>query len=323
MSEVRRHHLTIPSEHGGRRLDQALASLLEEYSRTQLTTWIKDGRVRLAGRPCKPRDPVAAGDQVEVEAQLDASVSTTAEPVEFSTVFEDRAVIVVDKPAGLVVHPGAGNPQRTLVNGLLHRYPELDSLPRAGLIHRLDKDTSGLLVVARTPRAFQHLVAALAAREIHRSYSALVHGTLVAGGTVDAPIARDRRHRTRMRVTEGGREAVTHFRVARKFRLHTLLDVELETGRTHQIRVHLQHLDHPIVGDPDYGPRQRIPAGAAPALVGALKSFKRQALHARRLEFEHPGGRRTVTAESPLPADLATLLDLLATDTAMAGNVQR
>ena len=322
MSEVRRHQVTIPPEQGGRRLDQALASLLGEYSRTQLTTWIKDGLVRLAGRPCKPRDPVAAGDQVDVEAQLDASIATTAEPVEFSTVFEDRAVIVVDKPAGLVVHPGAGNPQRTLVNGLLHRYPELDALPRAGLIHRLDKDTSGLLVVARTPRAFQRLVAAMAAREIHRTYSALVHGTLVAGGTVDAPIARDRRHRTRMRVTEGGREAVTHFRVARKFRLHTLLDVELETGRTHQIRVHLQHLGHPIVGDPDYGPRLRLPPGAAPVLIDAIKAFKRQALHARRLEFEHPSGRRTVAAESPLPADLAALLEHLATDTALAAFAQ-
>ena len=316
MSEVRRHLLTIPPALGGRRLDQALAGLLEEYSRTQLTTWIKNGLVRLEGRSCKPRDAVAAGDEVVVEAQLDASVETGAEPVDFGTVFEDRAVIVVDKPAGLVVHPGAGNPQRTLVNGLLHRYPELDALPRAGLIHRLDKDTSGLLVVARTPRAFQHLVAAMAAREIHRTYTALVHGTIVAGGTVDAAIARDRRHRTRMRVAEGGREAVTHYRVASKFRQHTLLDVVLETGRTHQIRVHLQHLDHPIVGDPDYGTRRRLPAGATPQLLEALKALKRQALHARRLEFEHPGGRRTVTAESPLPADIVTLLEALAADTA-------
>ncbi|MGE3772066.1 MAG: RluA family pseudouridine synthase, partial [Gammaproteobacteria bacterium] len=250
---------------------------------------------------------------------LDASEETAPEAIGFGVVVEDRECIVVDKPAGLVVHPGAGNRAHTLVNGLLHRWPELAALPRAGLIHRLDKDTSGLLVVARTPRAYTRLTTLLAARDIHRTYQAIVHGVVVAGGSVDAAIARDRQHRTRMRVTEGGREARTHYRVLRKFRAHTLLEVQLETGRTHQIRVHLQHIGSPIVGDPDYGTRRRLPPGATPALLAALSGLHRQALHACRLEFPHPGGRKTVLAESPLPADLGALLDALADDAAHAG----
>ena len=318
MNEVRRHEIRIPSELGGRRLDQALAAVFEDYSRTMLTTWIREGRVFLNDRPCRPRDTVAAGDRIAVEAVLAASAETIPEPVEFTTIHEDRALIVVDKPAGLVVHPGAGNSHRTLVNGLLHRYPELVALPRAGLIHRLDKDTSGLLVVARTPRAFQRLTAMMAEREIHRTYAAIVHGVVVAGGTIEASIARDRRQRTRMRVAEGGREAVTHYRVTSKFREHTLLEIALETGRTHQIRVHLQYVGSPIVGDPTYGMRQRVPAGAQPELLVALRGLKRQALHALRLAFPHPSGRGTVEAESPLPADIVSLLAALAQDTAAA-----
>ncbi len=310
------HHASVPAELAGRRLDQALAALFDDYSRTLLSTWIRAGRVRLNGRACKPRELVATGDAIEFDAVLDASDETTPEALEFGVVVEDRDCLVVDKPAGLVVHPGAGNRSHTLVNGLLHRWPELAALPRAGLIHRLDKDTSGLLVVARTPRAFQKLTALLAAREIHRTYRAIAHGIVVAGGTVDAAIARDRQQRTRMRVTEGGREAVTHYRVLQKFRAHTLLEVQLETGRTHQIRVHLQHIGSPLVGDPDYGTRRRLPAGATPALSAALSGLRRQALHACRLEFPHPNGRRTVTAESPLPADLAQLLVALDADLA-------
>jgi len=313
------HRATVPAELAGKRLDQALAILFDDYSRTLLTAWIREGRVRLNDRPCKPRETVSAGDVVAVEAHLAASDETVPEALDFGVVLEERECIVVDKPAGLVVHPGAGNRSHTLVNGLLHRWPELAALPRAGLIHRLDKDTSGLLVVARTPRAFQTLTALLAAREIHRSYQAVVHGIVVAGGTVEAAIARDRQQRTRMRVIEGGREAVTHYRVLRKFRAHTLLDVQLETGRTHQIRVHMQYIGSPIVGDPDYGTRRRLPAGATPALTAALNSLQRQALHACRLEFPQPGGRKLLTAHSPLPPDLAALVDALAADQAAAG----
>ncbi|MSQ68183.1 MAG: 23S rRNA pseudouridine(1911/1915/1917) synthase RluD [Gammaproteobacteria bacterium] len=318
MNEVRRHEIRISSELGGRRLDQALAAVFEDYSRTMLTTWIREGRVSLNNRPCRPRDRVAAGDRVALEAVLAVSAETVPEPVEFATLHEDRALIVVDKPAGLVVHPGAGNSHRTLVNGLLHRYPELAALPRAGLVHRLDKDTSGLLVVARTPRAFQRLTAMMAEREIHRTYAAIVHGVVVAGGTIEASIGRDRRQRTRMRIAESGREAVTHYRVTSKFREHTLLEIALETGRTHQIRVHLQYVGSPIVGDPTYGLRQRVPAGAQPELLAALRGLKRQALHALRLAFAHPSGRGSVAVEAPLPTDLVNLLAALAQDTAAA-----
>lgn len=308
------HHATVPAELAGRRLDQALAALFDDYSRTLLSGWIREGRVRLNGRACKPREKVAGGDAIELDAVLDASDETVPEALDFGVVVEDRECLVIDKPAGLVVHPGAGNRSHTLVNGLLHRWPELAALPRAGLIHRLDKDTSGLLVVARTPRAYTKLTALLAARDIHRVYQAIVHGVVVAGGSIEAAIARDRQHRTRMRVADGGREAVTHYRVLRKFRAHSLLEVRLETGRTHQIRVHLQHIGSPIVGDPDYGTRRRLPPGATPVLVTALSSLHRQALHACRLEFPHPGGRKTVTAESPLPADLTALLAALDSD---------
>lgn len=322
MTEVQ-HRVTVPTELAGKRLDQALAALFDDYSRTLLTQWIREGRVRLNGRACKPRELVAPGDAVEFEAVLAASEENAPEALDFGVVVEDLECIVIDKPAGLVVHPGAGNRSHTLVNGLLHRWPELAALPRAGLIHRLDKDTSGLLVVARTPRAFQRLTAQLAAREVHRTYQAIVYGIVVAGGTVEAAIARDRQHRTRMRVTEGGRDAVTHYRVLQKFRAHTLLEVQLETGRTHQIRVHLQYIGSPIVGDPDYGTRRRLPAGASPELIAALSGLQRQALHACRLEFPHPAGRKTVTATSPLPADLSLLLQTLADDLATPDTGER
>jgi 23S rRNA pseudouridine1911/1915/1917 synthase len=320
MSSVRHHETRIPPSLAGRRLDQALADLFEDYSRSMLSAWIKEGRVRLNDRPCRPRDTVSAGDRVDVEAVLAASAEMAPEQVAFGVVYEDRGVIVVDKPAGLVVHPGAGNAHRTLVNGLLHRYPELSALPRAGLIHRLDKDTSGLLVVARTPRSFQRLTSMMAEREIHRTYAALVHGIVVAGGTIEAAIARDRHHRTRMKVSEGGREAVTHYRISRKFRAHTLLEIALETGRTHQIRVHMQHIGSPIVGDPAYGTRQRLPPGATADLQAALRGLKRQALHAMRLAFSNPSGRGEIAVESPLPADLVILLEALAADSAAAAH---
>jgi 23S rRNA pseudouridine1911/1915/1917 synthase len=229
-------------------------------------------------------------------------------------VFRDRSLLVIDKPAGLVVHPGAGNARHTLQNALLALDPNLALVPRAGLVHRLDKDTSGLLLVARTPEAHTALIAALAARAIGREYLAVCTGVMTAGGTVDAPIGRHRSQRTRMAVRADGRPAVTHYRVVRRFRAHTLVRVTLETGRTHQIRVHLAHIGFPLVGDPLYGGRRRIPAGCTPALAAALRGFPRQALHAARLALSHPLTGRELQWEAPLPQDMQRLLAALEAD---------
>ena len=266
--------------------------------------------------PARPRDPVAAGDRITVRPP--PAVPSVLEPqaVPFTVCHADADVLVIDKPPGVVVHPGAGNRDRTLVNGLIERYPELAHLPRAGLVHRIEKDTSGLLLVARHAASLQVLVRALAARRSSRRYRAVVCGVPVAGGTVDAPIGRDPQQRTRMRVTPGGRAAVTHYRVAARYRAHSLLDVTLETGRTHQIRVHMAWLGHPLVGDTRYGGRPRPPAGASPALRDALAAFPRQALHAAALSFAHPLRGVEVHVESALPDDLARLLEVLAADAA-------
>lgn len=314
MAQVRNHSAVIPASLAGRRLDQALSELFAEYSRTALKTWIVEGQVKLNAQDCRPRDLVQADDLVELTATLNASDGVAPERVEFAVVHADPDLIIVDKPAGVVVHPGAGNPNHTLVNGLLYRFPELSALPRAGLIHRLDKDTSGLLVVARSAQAFQLLVEQMTAREIHRSYDAIVNGVMVAGGTVEAAIGRDPVHRTRMRVVDEGREAVTHHRVIRRYRAHSHLEVHLETGRTHQIRVHMLHLGYPIVGDTTYGGRRKMPRNADPALTEALSALKRQALHAKRLAFVHPISGEDLRFESALPAELLALLAALGED---------
>ena len=230
--------------------------------------------------------------------------------------YEDDAVFVIDKPAGLVVHPGAGNADGTLVNALLHRDPSLAALPRAGIVHRLDKDTSGVMVVARTLPAHTALVTQLSSREVHRQYLAVVTGALVSGGTADAPIDRHPRDRLRMAVREDGRDAITHFRLRERFRAHTALECRLETGRTHQIRVHMAHLKHPIVGDPLYGGSLKLPKGASEELVAALRGFKRQALHAETLEFVHPVSGEAIRCTAPVPDDLQALLAALRVDAA-------
>ena len=296
------------------RFDQALAQALPQYSRARLKEWIESGAVQVDGRALRAKDRVLGNEQIRIEAQLPVQSAVAAEAMPLAIVFEDRALIVLDKPAGLVVHPGAGNARHTLQNALLAHDPMLALVPRAGLVHRLDKDTSGLLVVARTPEAHCALVAQLAAREITREYLAICGGVMTGGGTIDEPIGRHRSQRTRMAVRADGRPSVTHYRVVRRFRAHTLVRVHLETGRTHQIRVHLAHAGFPVVGDPVYGGRRRIPAGCTPELAQALANFPRQALHAARLKLTHPVTAREVQWEAPLPPDMTALLAVLAAD---------
>lgn len=313
---------TVPGELAGKRFDVVLAALAPEYSRARLQRWIRDGSATVKHRVRRPRDPVEAGDLIEVRAAAEAPVSPphAAWPVRLAVHYEDESVIVVDKPAGMVVHPGAGRPDRTLVNALLHHDPGLAAIPRAGIVHRLDRDTTGLLVVARTLAAHKSLVEQLAARTVGREYLAVVRGRVVAGGAIDAPIGRHPAHRTRMAVVgRGGRRAVTHFRVETRFRAHTALSVRLDTGRTHQIRVHLAHRGFPVVGDPDYGRRSGPPAGAGPGLRESLRGFGRQALHARRLALRHPASGEECGWTAPPPEDLDALLAALAADIGRRG----
>ena len=312
------HCLEVPPEFAGRRLDQALAQLLPQYSRTRIQRWIEEGAVRINGLAPRARDVVVGGEAATVEARLVDETGIAAEKLPLDIVHQDTSIIVLDKPPGVVVHPGAGNREHTLQNALLAHDPKLRRVPRAGLVHRIDKDTSGLLVVARTLEAQTTLVAALAAHEVEREYLALCTGAMTGGGTVDEPIGRHRTQRTKMAVRSDGREAVTHYRLEKRFRAHTLARVRLETGRTHQIRVHLAHVGYPIVGDPVYGGRRRLPAGATAELRAALEAFHRQALHAARLEFVHPKSGKAVSFEAPLPSDFSMLLGVLARDLAAA-----
>lgn len=317
-AEFRSHSLVLPPSAAGLRLDQVLARELPQYSRARLQGWIAAGAVRVDGQQPRAKDKVLGGEHVEIAARLEADERVTPEARPLAVVHEDRSLLVINKPAGMVVHPGAGNPRHTLQNALLALDPKLALVPRAGLVHRLDKDTSGLLVVARTPEAHARLAAALAEREIERSYLALCNGAMTGGGTVDAPIGRHRTQRTRMAVRNDGREAVTHYRIIKRYRAHTFVRVQLETGRTHQIRVHLAHIGYPITGDPVYVGRKRLPAGCSPALAAALGAFHRQALHAARLALAHPMTGRQLEWEAPLPDDMARLLAVLDEDRRVA-----
>jgi 23S rRNA pseudouridine1911/1915/1917 synthase len=321
--EFQTHQLELPASAAGLRLDQALAAALPQYSRARLQRWIRDGAVRLAGKPARARERILGGEQIVVEARFDADTAVGAESLPLDIVYQDDALLVLNKPAGLVVHPGAGNRSHTLQNALLAHDPALARVPRAGLVHRLDKETSGLLIVARTPEVHTRLVAQLAAREIGREYLALVAGQPTGGARIDEPIGRHRSLRTRMAVRADGREAVTNFRIEERFRVHTLLRVRLETGRTHQIRVHLAHIGLPLVGDPVYGGRQGRVAGDAEQLNALLHAFARQALHAQRLTLAHPGNARELGFEAPLPRDFQALLAALRADAAAAGTARR
>lgn len=312
---------TVPLDLAGSRLDQAAAHLFPEYSRERLKDWIKDGRLTVQGKPGKPKDKVAGGEALVLQAELESETEALPQDIPLAIVYEDDDLLVIDKPAGLVVHPGAGNPDGTLMNALLFHCPDLRLLPRAGIVHRIDKDTSGLLVVAKTLPAHTALTSQLAEKTVYREYEAIVCGVMTGGGTVDAPIDRHPTDRTRMAVVnrrdeddERGRDAVSHYRVIARFRGHTHVRVQLETGRTHQIRVHMAHIGHPLIGDPVYGGRPRLPKGGSPEMIRAIQQFPRQALHARRLGLVHPVTGADMSWESPLPADMAELLRVLAED---------
>jgi 23S rRNA pseudouridine1911/1915/1917 synthase len=313
---VERRVIAIPTDLAGYRVDQALSRLMPEFSRSRLQSWIKARLVTLDGRFCRQRDKVTGGEHVEVLVLLADQVECRPQPVPLTIVHEDDELLVIDKPAGLVVHPAAGNPDGTLQNGLLHHDQRLARLPRGGIVHRLDKDTSGLLVVAKTLRAHTSLVTQLQARSIRRQYLAVVSGIPVAGGTVEAPIGRHPSLRTRMAVTPSGKPAVTHYRVKERYSAHSLLDVRLETGRTHQIRVHLAYVRYPILGDPVYGGRLRLPPKASDALIRCLRGFRRQALHAMRLSLRHPATGAELGWQAPVPSDMGELIEVLRENTA-------
>ncbi len=306
----------VPPQLAGLRLDQALAQLFPAYSRARLAGWIRTGQAAVDGETWRPRDKVRGGELITLNALAEAQGEWRAQPIALDVVYEDAELIVINKPPGLVVHPGAGNPEGTLLNALLHHAPELRTIPRAGIVHRLDKDTSGLLVVARTHQAQKSLVKQLQTHTVRREYAALVNGEIIAGGCIEAPLARHRVSRTRMAVTQSGqgKAAITHYRVQERFRAHTLVKVMLETGRTHQIRVHMAHIRHPVVGDPAYGGRLRLPPSCSEELREALRTFKRQALHAAQLALTHPATGEMMEWSAPLPADMTHLLKLLRKD---------
>jgi 23S rRNA pseudouridine1911/1915/1917 synthase len=304
----------VPAELAGRRFDQVLSTLFPDYSRSRLTAWIKSGDALLDGAAAAPRQIVRGGERIAVQVRLHREIGAEPEAIALDIRYEDADVLVVNKPAGLVVHPGAGNAAGTLQNALLHHDPGLAAIPRGGIVHRLDKDTSGAMVVARTMRAHTSLVEQISARDVHRQYAALVYGAMVAGGRVDAPIGRHPHDRLKQAVREDGREAVTHYRVRERFRTITFVECRLETGRTHQIRVHMAHVRHPLVGDSQYGGLLKLPKGADPALVEAMRAFRRQALHAEKLEFRHPKSGKTVSVEIELPEDFTSLLAALRAD---------
>lgn len=304
----------IPDNLAGLRLDQALAKLLPDYSRTQIQEWIKAGSILVDEEQAKPRAVVLGGETINIQAELKSQPYFKPQAIALDIIYEDEDLLVINKPAGMVVHPGAGNLENTLLNALLNHAPELQHLPRAGIIHRLDKNTTGLLVIAKTPAALTHLTKQMKARTIHRIYQAVVNGILLSGGTVDQPLGRHPVARKRMAIIDTGKEAVTHYRIMERYRAHTRLKIQLETGRTHQIRVHMAHIHHPVLGDPTYGGRLQLPKGATLPLIDTLRQFKRQALHAVELRFVHPKTQEELVFTAPLPEDMQKLIAVLKKD---------
>ena len=310
MSQQLELRAIVDEELAGARLDQALAALFPDYSRSRIKEWILGECVRLDGElKVKPREKVIGGEEIVLNTVLEDVVEAQAENIDLDIVYEDDDILVINKPINMVVHPGAGNPSGTVLNALLYRYPSISEVPRAGIVHRLDKDTSGLMVVAKTLPAQTHLVEALQKREITREYEAIVTGTMTAGGLVDEPIGRHPTKRTHMAVVANGKPAVTHYRVAEKFRQHTRIRLRLETGRTHQIRVHMAHIGHPLIGDNVYGAGFRTKARTLPEPAQtAANRFHRQALHARLLAFKHPKTGEIIELEADPPKDMASVL---------------
>ncbi len=308
-------HVTVPQALHGKRLDTALAALLPDYSRSRLQRLVRGGYVRLDGRLPECSDKVPAGATVELDLPEPAEVSWKAQAIPLEVIHEDAALLVINKPPGLVVHPGAGNPEGTLLNAVMHHAPGIEAVPRAGIVHRLDKDTSGLLVVAKTDAVRLRLVRELQARRIKREYLALVRGVVRAPGSVTAPIGRHPVHRTHMSVQQRGKEATSHYGIKAAYRNHTLLRVRLESGRTHQIRVHMAHIGHPVVGDPVYGGRGAAAhKGQTTELTELLRGFRRQALHAERLGLRHPETGETLEWTAAVPDDMRALLRALGED---------
>ncbi|WP_394176750.1 23S rRNA pseudouridine(1911/1915/1917) synthase RluD [Thalassotalea litorea] len=306
---------TVPDSCLGKRLDQTIAQMFPDFSRSRLKDWIVSGNVSVNGQvTTKAREKMFGGEIINLDAEIEAEVHYEPQDIDLNIVYEDDDILVINKPAGLVVHPGAGNPDGTVLNALLHHNPDQENLPRAGIVHRLDKDTTGLMVVAKSIAAQTNLVDALQHREITREYEAIANGIMTAGGIVDEPIGRHATKRTHMAVTMSGRPSVTHYRVAEKYRLHTRLRLRLETGRTHQIRVHMAHIAHPLVGDPVYGGRPRPPKNASEELRELLRNFKRQALHATMLSLYHPVNGELMTWHAPVPDDMQAVADALHLD---------
>jgi 23S rRNA pseudouridine1911/1915/1917 synthase len=304
----------IADDWAGKRLDHVLADMFPDYSRSRLQQWLKEGQITVNGEFPRAKDKVAGGEEVELYPQLECDTDWQAQDIPLDIVHEDEHIMVIHKPAGLVVHPAVGNQDGTLLNGLLFHDAELATLPRAGIVHRLDKDTSGLLVVARTLKAQKSLVDQLQERAFLREYLAVVNGVLTAGGTVDEPMGRHPVHRKRMAVVPNGKPAITHYRIEQRYRAHSLLRVKLETGRTHQIRVHMAYINHPLVGDPVYGGRLKLPKGCSDEMAQSLRNFKRQALHATLLGLTHPASGEWLQWQRDVPEDMACLISVLDKD---------
>ena len=303
--------IVIPEKFKGKRLDLALSKLFPEHSRSRIQSWIKAGEVEVNNSKYKQRNVVNSGDIIKINTTLKSIDKHQAEHISLDVIHEDKAIIILNKPAGLVVHPGAGNPKHTLVNALLHFDEKLDVLPRAGIIHRLDKDTTGIMIIARTIESYTYLVNELQKRNIKRNYKAIICGQLVAGGVIENKIGRHPVHRTKMAVTDKGKLATTHYRIIKKFQHYTYLDIQLGTGRTHQIRVHMNNEKHPIIGDPLYGKNTFIKKGINASLREFIKNFKRQALHAYNLEFTHPVSKKIISLNAELPDDMNNLIKIL------------